>query len=725
MISKIRMEGVACFKSATELETTKKVNIIYGLNGTGKSIISNFLYDQSDPDYQQCNADNNDDEKVLVYNQQFIRDYFYEADSLKGVFSLSKENKEIEQKVKDAESALVALTEELTQFDNDLNTEEEKRKNGKASAAEITWEIRRQYSGGDRVLEYCLTGLMGKKKALFDHLRSIENPESKPVRDIAAIKKEVESLSGDSAQLVETLPLAEFGQQDIEEDEVFGLVIIGNEDSPVSSLITELNNSDWVHEGLKYMPSPNAGDSEPCPFCQERTITKTLAETIENYFDKTFEDSTNLISNLLERYETAAANLISTETFTSHFLAKPRFIDFAQKHQALEKLITQNLSKIRKKKATPSVSIELANTNAAIEALNKVIQAVNSGVELHNQRIANVEDELLKLKQEFWSVMRWDYDQTIASWNKLDSKCAKTIVGKQSDRNDCFNNVFAKRHEITNLQKSTVNIETAIENINHGLAQLGITDFSIVKHTDSLYRIVRPGESVADFASFSEGEKMLISFLYFVEICRGKQSADETIGRKIIVIDDPISSMSHIFVFNIGQLLKIEFFSSSLYEQIFVFTHSLYFFYELADSNHVRRGKTQSLFRLIKNSKGSRIRVMKYEEVQNDYHSYWVIVTDPNQSPALIANCMRNIIEYFFNFVQKADLSNVFQKPELQENRHQAFCRYISRESHSFGQNIFDLKEFDYDDFREGLKLIFDVTGYPEHYKKMTSLLSA
>ena len=115
---------------------------------------------------------------------------------------------------------------------------------------------------------------------------------------------------------------------------------------------------------------------------------------------------------------------------------------------------------------------------------------------------------------------------------------------------------------------------------------------------------------------------------------------------------------------------------------------------------------------------------MKYEEVQNDYQSYWVIVTDPNQPPALIANCMRNIIEYFFNFVQKADLSNVIQKPELQENRFQAFCRYISRESHSLGQNIFDFKEFNYDDFREGLKLVFDATGYEEHYKKMTKVLS-
>jgi wobble nucleotide-excising tRNase len=150
----------------------------------------------------------------------------------------------------------------------------------------------------------------------------------------------------------------------------------------------------------------------------------------------------------------------------------------------------------------------------------------------------------------------------------------------------------------------------------------------------------------------------------------------------------------------------------------------LYFFYELTDANHERRKNTQRLFRLVKNDEGSSLHPMKYEEIQNDYQSYWVIVADRKQPPALIANCMRNIVEYFFNFVQKADLSNVVQKPELQENRFQAFCRYISRESHSFGQNIFDFKEFDYDDFRAGLQLIFEVTGYPEHYKKMINMFS-
>lgn len=125
------------------------------------------------------------------------------------------------------------------------------------------------------------------------------------------------------------------------------------------------------------------------------------------------------------------------------------------------------------------------------------------------------------------------------------------------------------------------------------------------------------------------------------------------------------------------------------------------------------------MFRLNKNSDGSKILEMKYEEIQNDYQSYWFVVKDEKQPPALIANCMRNIIEYFFNFIEKKDLNNVFQKPELKDVKYQAFNRYINRESHSSGQNIFDIKEFNYDDFKEAFRLVFAVTNYEEHYKRM------
>lgn len=114
---------------------------------------------------------------------------------------------------------------------------------------------------------------------------------------------------------------------------------------------------------------------------------------------------------------------------------------------------------------------------------------------------------------------------------------------------------------------------------------------------------------------------------------------------------------------------------------------------------------------------------MKYEEIQNYYQSYWSVINDDKQPAALIANCMRNILEYFFfNFVQKKGLSNVVQLPALQANNYQAFIRHISRKSHSAGQNTIYFKEFNYNNFKEAFKFLFENSGYPEHYKKMSKI---
>lgn len=724
MISKIGMQGVASYQSLVTLETDKKVNIVYGLNGTGKSTLSNFLYNPSDTGYENCSIDIGSDETVLVYNQRFIQDHFFEADSLKGIFSLSKENKDIEEKISIAETELLTLEASVETEQKTIEEERRKLSDLKESAHEKLFEIKRKYTGGDRVLEYCLDGLK-RKEPLFSHVSSISKPHDKPEKDIQQIKDEVDSISGDTAKKYDPLPIFSFLENAIEESDLFDEIIVGSTDSPVSSLISELKNSDWVRDGLEYIPNNIGEEPTSCPFCQERTITKLLASQIENYFDQSYDDSVNMISNFLERYVNAANELLPLDSYKIDSFVDGYLSELTDKYRALEKSLRDNITSIREKEKTPSIQVSLVKTAEYIKEFNEVIGLINNDISSHNNRLENIDNELASLKKEFWALMRWEYDQTITPYFISEASSKKVISDASERKLNASASVQAKRDEIVELQKSTVNIEEAVANINNGLINLGITDFSIERHSDELYRIVRTGDSEAIFSSLSEGEKMIISFLYFCEVCRGKRSAKETPKKKIAVIDDPVSSLSHIYVYNVGQLLKTEFFSSSIFEQVIVLTHSLYFFYELADANHKRRKENQKLFRLSKNDDGSNIKPMKYEEVQNDYHSYWTVVNDKNQPPALIANCMRNIIEYFFNFVQKADLSNVVQKPELQDNKFQSFCRYINRESHSLGQNIFDFKEFNYDDFREGLRLVFEVTGYPEHYEKMTNSIAA
>ncbi|CAC9597647.1 hypothetical protein [uncultured Gammaproteobacteria bacterium] len=57
MITKISMNGVASYRSPALLQTDKKVNLVYGLNGTGKSTLSNFLYKKENGGFSNCSKE--------------------------------------------------------------------------------------------------------------------------------------------------------------------------------------------------------------------------------------------------------------------------------------------------------------------------------------------------------------------------------------------------------------------------------------------------------------------------------------------------------------------------------------------------------------------------------------------------------------------------------------------------------------------------------------------
>lgn len=720
MITKINLNNVASYKSQTALETDKKVNLVYGLNGTGKSTLSNYLHQRTDDRYKSCSVEGLDDNhEILVYNQTFIQETFFEAENLKGIFTLSKENKEAETKIANAQKEIAKLESEKEAKGKELETEKTAINQKQETAKNAVWKIKTDYSGGDRVLEFCLDGYKGSKDNLFNHIVGLVKPTAKPTKSIDDLKTDLQSISGDNAQKYSVLSEITFASQSLETETLFNKQIVGNENSTVSQLIKELGNSDWVKEGLQYLPEEETQENTSCPFCQEKTISNSLVESIKNYFDASYEADINSLKSFLEEYTQAFQSIPNKSIFEANPKFETHKKDFEIKYSAFTKVVEDNKKLIEDKIKMPSVSVTLKSSTKALEEINEVIQKINGLVTEHNKNIDQKETVKTNIKKTFWEIMRWDYDQTISSINADKTTSKSKTDALEVTLKDNSTKITAQNAIIAKQQKQTVNIEEAITNINNGLIDLGITDFKIQKYSDNFYKIVRGENQEKVFRSLSEGEKMIISFLYFIELCRGKKEAIEIGKKKIIVIDDPISSLSHIYVFNVGRLIHNEFLRSDKYEQVFLLTHSLYFFYEMTDTNKERRKEQQKLFRLRKNTTGSEILEMSYEEIQNDYHSYWFVVKDDKQPAALIANCMRNIIEYFFNFVEKKDLNNVFQKQEMQDNRFQAFNRYVNRESHSLGQNIFDIKEFNYQDFKDAFAELFKATGYEEHYKKM------
>ena len=727
MISRITIDNVTSYKEPVRIETNSKVNLFYGLNGSGKTTISNYLSSLGYEEFRDCSVEGFDESrhKILVYNQKFVTDNFHESDAQQGIFTLARENKEAVKIIKEAESQKQEL---LNKISGEDGLEQQKRLNSQEMARKVAevqdkvWEIRTNDTDGGSIFGKAgfLDGLKGDKKRLFEHLLGIEVCGAN-IRELDEIKNNLEEL-GEGAKERALVMKVNINLCEIERNSIFQEPIIGNDNSSISGLISKLGNSDWIQQGLKYLPKAN---DHTCPFCQQSTLTLDLQTQIKDYFDEAYRTKIATLTKLKESYKLE----LRSSDYMSDFFEEVDKERLRWLFSDLRSAVEANASKINKKINNPSESLSLVFTADKVQAINTFIDKKNEEIEAFNRMVIDRENVIKKLKIEFWRRQRIEHDYVISSYFKINNYLKK----KQYK---IVNQIDATQAEINRLdltiseqQKKVINIDQSIGQINDHLLGFGIQGFKIIKHPRDEYSYyIQREENQAGpiFKSLSEGEKTVISFLYFVELCKGRINQTDT-KQKIVVIDDPISSLSHMYVFNIAQLIKRNFtkLKNSDFIQCFILTHSLYFFHELVDVRLARNSDEnkknhQKFFRIYKGDK-SAIKTMAHDGIRNDYEVYWDVVKNAShENMPLVANAMRNIIEHFFGFVGgKKNLSDIFNESEFKDvDKYRSFRRYIDRESHSDSTNLHDYKEWDLEMFTKAFREIFYLSDNENHYNK-------
>lgn len=170
------------------------------------------------------------------------------------------------------------------------------------------------------------------------------------------------------------------------------------------------------------------------------------------------------------------------------------------------------------------------------------------------------------------------------------------------------------------------------------------------------------------FLTLSEGEKNFIAFLYFYQLCLGTDIENNSSKKKIIVIDDPVSSLDSQVLFIVTTLIHqlIEKKGLRPYHkdlknpnigQVFILTHNIYFHKEVSLKNRpICHEKT---FYYITKEKGiSRIECHgDTNKIMNDYSLLWSSLVklkncnDPTFNIAT-SNIMRRILESYVNFTK-------------------------------------------------------------------------
>ncbi|WP_413852981.1 AAA family ATPase, partial [Candidatus Ruminimicrobium bovinum] len=275
MIKEIIMKNVASYKEETKLDTeNKRINLIYGLNGTGKSTMSDFLYKQyTDERFKDCkiNGFNEITERILVYNKTFIEDNFYETNDLKGIFTLSKENKDSIEKINKANDEKKVLEEQKKLQEEKKKEENSKFKTDKSKKQDILWKnVINRYE--HKEFDYCLERHRGSKDSFFNYI--IKIPKTTSVKQIEELKKNITSLKDNNTEIKELEQIIFDNIDDIEKSDIFNRMIVGNTNSSFGKFIEKLKNSDWVKKGFDYLNEENK-----CPFCQQE-ISQELIENL-------------------------------------------------------------------------------------------------------------------------------------------------------------------------------------------------------------------------------------------------------------------------------------------------------------------------------------------------------------------------------------------------------------------------------------------------------------
>lgn len=241
------------------------------------------------------------------------------------------------------------------------------------------------------------------------------------------------------------------------------------------------------------------------------------------------------------------------------------------------------------------------------------------------------------------------------------------------------------------------------------------------------YKIIRPDGSDAK-TSLSEGEYNFITFLYFYHLILGSSSPDELNRNKVVVIDDPISSLDSNILFIVSSLVKNIISLCRNRErainQVIISTHNIYFHKEITfvgSRDHWPEKRT-AFFIIRKKDQVSNITEYTEDQIQSSYEMLWDDIRKPENGTAKsIFNAMRRILENYFNIIGGIDYEKCINKFEGEDKLVcKSLISCINEQSHTISDDYFMcIADSEVDHYRQIFKEIFEKMNHLSHYNMM------
>jgi len=707
------------------IDLSQPVTLIYGQNGAGKSTISGFFSGFQREKYQHCRFVSSENFAHFVFNQEYIEQNFHREVYQPGIFTLNERNDDLNDTIENNKRRIAEIDDLLK-----TSATEIKNKNDTECAVIETCakDIFNRTINDRKSLDYFLNGAK-RVNNFYQKMRETSQGDR---------KYELEQLTGRLDLLLrsEGTQYAEVVEPEINglSDEMLTLLqstLTASSDTPFSAIIQQLGNADWVRGGTGYIKD------NVCPFCQQDFDSQHLLNELTHMFDKSYEDA---LATLTRGQAVISYELDLLESFREHLRQHPAVSDDHQVLdiiKSLQQILRNNLQSLKQKQLQPSQSIQPEIITDIRQQLHQILATLNGSIRENNQLAANFNKERARLEADSHGYLR---GVSAPYLDRCDEQLAEIQQQLQAEKRQAEllrNEKQALTAETARLIGQLSAIQPTIDNINHNLKQLGISDFSIICHDESLklYRLHRRSqpEDSEVFKSLSEGEKTIISLLYFMESCIGQVADTQTIQPKLIVIDDPISSLSHNYIYEVASMIKRKLIQPKIAKHIVILTHNIFFFQEILLSVYKRlvpertTPKNCALYRIVKGEYSDCI-PLSMHDMLNEYQALWQTIRDVRDGrslPVVLPNTMRNILEYYFSFSCKQEkLDKALDKlaAEYSAGEYDSFYRAINRHSHSDGRNILATGVINVEMYFRLFQKIFEETKDSDHYNAMMGI---
>ncbi len=436
------------------------------------------------------------------------------------------------------------------------------------------------------------------------------------------------------------------------------------------------------------------------------------------------EDYTNKTDEALERLN----EIIKTEQNKLDTENLKRIIE------TLRSKINANQQKMFDKGKEMSRSFKLESIKNEIKEIRDLIDTANQQIANHNEIIKDTKNQKKNCVEQTWKFLVNEFKSDIQEYNKKYCGLEKGINNLEKAISENQEEVKKLENEIKELEKNMVSIKPIVNEINTLLKGYGFANFSLACTEDEkFYRIQREdGQLVGE--TLSESEVTFITFLYYYHLTKGSLEENDILENKVLVIDDPISSLDSNILFIVSVLVK-DLMKETMEEktnikQVIILTHNTYFYKEITSKYDLKRYQGKYSFWIIKKDNNvSKIKDYKENPIKNSYELLWQEVKqakDNNASWVSLQNVMRRIIEYYFRilggFKHNDSLSECFKN--IEEKRVcNSFISWFNDGSHGISDDLFvQIQDTSIETYLKVFENIFKETGHEAHYKMMIGI---